>query len=164
MTRPTFTVAGASMGESSVPLPGGLQFSARRNHESPPVVAQLGWRYHHIGIPTTKVHADETHLEQFGLFVSGFSASPYGIEWMRFEQDSPLPELIRTVPHVAFEVEDLDAALEGQHVIYPPGSPSEGVRSAMIVHNGAPVELIWFRKPMPSPGEAEVPLGSPAGA
>jgi len=31
-------------------------------------------------------------------------------------------------------------------VIWPPGSPSEGVRAAMIVHDGAPVELIWFRK------------------
>lgn len=56
------------------------------------------------------------------------------------------PELIKTVPHVAFEVDDLEAALEGQEVIYPPGSPSEGVRAAMIVDNGALVELIWFRK------------------
>jgi hypothetical protein len=146
---------------SSVPLPFGLPFTARRDHEAPPVIAQLGWRYHHIGIPTTKVHANETHLEQFGLFVSGFRASPYGIEWMRFEQDSPIPDLIRTVPHVAFEVEDLDAALEGQHVIYPPGSPSEGVRSALIVHNGAPVELIWFRKPAPSTHEEAEPPRSP---
>jgi len=47
---------------------------------------------------------------------------------------------------VAFEVDDLDAALDGQEVIHPPGSPSEGVRAAMILVNGAPVELIWFRK------------------
>jgi hypothetical protein len=44
------------------------------------------------------------------------------------------------------EVGDLEAALEGQKVICPPGSPSEGVRAAMIVDNGALVELIWFRK------------------
>jgi len=149
--------------ESSEPLPRGLHVATRRGHESPPVVEQLGWRFHHIGIPTTKVQADEVHLEPFGLFVSGFSSSPYGIEWMRFEPDSPLHELIRTVPHVAFEVDDLDAALEGQHVIHPPGSPFEGVRSAMIVHNGAPVELIWFRKTSPPPHEANVPPRSPWG-
>lgn len=148
------TIPEESVVEASLPLPCGLQFTVRRDHEAPPVVEQLGWRYHHIGIPTTKVQAEETHLEQFGLFVSGFGSSPYGIEWMRFEQDSPIHELIRTVPHVAFEVEDLDAALEGQHVIYPPGSPSEGVRSAMILHNGAPVELIWFRKPASPTREA----------
>jgi len=68
------------------------------------------------------------------------------VEWMRFEKHSPLHELIKTVPHIAFEVDDLEAALQGQDVICPPASPSEGVRAAMIVHNGAPIELIWFRK------------------
>jgi hypothetical protein len=80
------------------------------------------------------------------MYVSGFSSSPYGIEWMRFESDSPLPEIIRTVPHIAFEVDDLEAALQNQEVIFPPGSPSQGVRAAMIIHNGAPVELSTFVK------------------
>jgi hypothetical protein len=65
---------------------------------------------------------------------------------MRFEDSSPLHPLIKSVPHVAFEVDDLEAALIGQEVISPPGSPSDGVRAAMIVVDGAPVELIWFRK------------------
>jgi hypothetical protein len=133
------------------PIPGGLHSVYRLDPEPPPVTEVLGWRYHHVGIPTILVHDGETYLEQHGLHTSGFSTSPFGIEWMRFEDDSRLHELIRTVAHVAFEVDDLDAALDGQLVITPPGSPSEGVRSAMIVHNGAPVELIWFRKPE-SPG------------
>jgi len=116
----------------------------RQDHEPPPVVAQLGWRFHHVGVPTTVPRAGETYLPAFKLYVSGFGSSPFGIEWMRFEPDSPLPEAIRTQPHVAFEVDDLDAALQGREVLYPPGSPSEGVRSAMIVHDGALVELIAF--------------------
>lgn len=119
----------------------------RLDHEPPPVCSRLGWRYHHVGIPTSVVRPGETHLAEYGLHVCGFDRSPYGIEWMRFDADCPLHPLIRTVPHVAFEVDDLEAALEGQEVIHPPGSPSEGVRAAMIVHDGAPVELIWFRKP-----------------
>ena len=118
----------------------------RLDHEPPPAIAKLGWRYHHLGIPTDVARPGETYLEQFGLYVSGFSSSPYGVEWMRFEKHSPLHELIKTVPHIAFEVDDLEAALQDQEVICPPGSPSEGVRAAMIVHNGAPIELIWFRK------------------
>ena len=62
------------------------------------------------------------------------------------ETDCPLHPLIKSVPHVAFEVDDLEAALEGQEIIHPPGSPSEGVRAAMIVVDGAPIELIWFSK------------------
>ena len=132
--------AGAS---PTVPSPS----KRRRSHEPPSVVAKLGWRYHHIGIPTDVRRAGETHLEKYGLHVTGFPTSPYGIEWMRFDEDSPVHPLIKTLPHVAFEVDDLNAALEGQEVIGPPGAPSEGVRSAMIVVDGAPVELIWFRKP-----------------
>src|SRR5262249_50551995 len=118
----------------------------RLGHEPPPLTAKLGWRYHHIGIPTSEPRPNETHLESFGLHVSGFSSSPFGIEWMRYSESSPLHPAIKTLPHVAFEVDDLDAALEGQEVISPPSSPSEGVRAAMILVEGAPVELIWLRR------------------
>ena len=50
------------------------------------------------------------------------------------------------MPHLAFEVDDLDAALEGKEILTPPNSPSEGLRVAMILHNGAPVELMQFSK------------------
>jgi len=118
----------------------------RGGHEPPPVVSKLGWRYHHVGIPTGSPRPDEKHLEAFGVHVSGFSTSPFDIEWMRYSDDSPLHPAIKTLPHVAFEVDDLEAALEGQDVIYPPGSPSDGVRAAMILVDGAPVELIWFSR------------------
>jgi hypothetical protein len=74
--------------------------------------------------------------------VAGFENSPYGVEWMRFESDSPIPELVQTVAHVAFQVDDLEEELEGQEVLIAPNSPSPGVRVAFIVHNGAPVEFL----------------------
>jgi hypothetical protein len=52
------------------------------------------------------------------------------------------PDLIKTVAHVAFEVDDLEQALRGQEVIIPPNSPSAGVRVAFIKVAGAPVELL----------------------
>jgi hypothetical protein len=118
----------------------------RKDHEPPAVIAKYGWRFHHIGIPTDKPRPSEQYLENLKMYVSGFETSPYGIEWMRFEQDSPISELVRTVPHVAFEVDDLDAALKGKQLIGDVSSPSEGVRVAMIVDNGAPVELLEFLK------------------
>ncbi len=118
----------------------------RLDHEPPPVIAELGWRYHHLGIPTDVPKPGERYIEHLKIHVVGFDTSPYGIEWMRFDPDCPISELVRTVPHIAFEVDDLDSALEGKEILSLPGSPSEGVRAAMIVHNGAPVELIEFRK------------------
>src|SRR5664279_2996319 len=81
-------------------------------HEPPPAVTRNGWRYHHLGIPTDIPHPGEEYLEHLKVHVSGFETSPYGIEWMRFDPDCPIAGLIRTVPHIAFEVDDLDAAIQ----------------------------------------------------
>jgi len=116
----------------------------RKDHEPPVAVAKLGWRYHHIGIPTDVPRPGEVHLAHLRMYVSGFDTSPYGIEWMRFEPDCPVSELVRKVPHIAFEVDDLDAALQGKTLLGEVCSPSEGVRVAMIVDDGAPIELLEF--------------------
>jgi hypothetical protein len=120
----------------------------RPDYELPESIEQWGWKYHHLGIPTNTIMPDEKYLPQFKLYVSGFSTSPFGIEWMRYEKDSPINKLIQTVPHIAFEVEDLDRELANRdlNVITPPNPPSEGVRVAMIEHNGAPIELIEFKR------------------
>ena len=65
---------------------------------------------------------------------------------MRFDADCPISDIVKTTPHIAFEVDDLDKELKGKEILSQPGSPSEGVRAAMIVHNGALIELIEFRK------------------
>lgn len=121
--------------------------SFRRDHEPPFVITELGWRYHHLGIPTKDKLPGERYLPHLKFYVSGFSTSPFGIEWMRFDDDCPISELVKTVPHIAFEVDDLDKELKENdfEIICEPGVPSDGVRAAMINHNGAPVELIEFR-------------------
>ena len=103
-------------------------------------------RYHHIGIPTTDRREGERLIEGYATYVSGYETSAYGIEWMRFESEASVPDLVRTVPHVAFEVDDLAAEIEGKEIIIPPNSPSDGVRVAFIVENGAPIEFLEFRK------------------
>lgn len=98
--------------------------------------------FHHIGIPTTKQHDGETHLEDAKLFVTDPTASENNIEWLRFEEGSPLPEVLQTTAHVAYVVEDLDAALEGKPILLDPFEPMEGVRVAFILEDEAPVEFM----------------------
>ena len=123
-------------------------YPSRSDSELPLCIEEWGWKYHHLGIPTQQVMPDEKYLPQFKFYVSGFSTSPYGIEWMRFESDSPMDKLIQTVPHLAFEVNDLDFELEkrGFNIITAANPPSDGLRVAMIEHNGAPIELMQFEK------------------
>lgn len=108
---------------------------------------QKGLKYHHIGIPTHEVRDGECYLEKFRMYASGYENSPYGVEWLRFQPGSPLPELVKTVPHVAFEVEDLLAAIAGKEILIEPNRPSDGVTVAFIVDNGAPIEFLQFDRP-----------------
>ncbi len=122
-------------------------YKIRLDHEPPLAIEEWGWKYHHIGIPTTEKKEGERYISHLKFYVSGFSTSPFGIEWMRFEEDSPIHPLVQNIPHIAFEVENLDDELTGHqfNVIPPPNPPSEGVRVAMIEHNGTPIELIEFK-------------------
>ena len=99
-------------------------------------------KFHHLGIPTKNKLRDEEHLKDLKVYVSGFGRSPYGVEWNRFEDDAPYPDLVKTVPHVAFEVDDLEEELKGKNVIIKPNSPSLGVVVAFIEDNGAPIEFL----------------------
>jgi hypothetical protein len=118
----------------------------RKDHEPPFAISNKGMRYHHIGIPTNEPKPNEKYLKENKMYVSGFNTSEYGIEWMRFEKDSPVSEIIKRIPHIAFEVDDLDSAIEGKELIGEICFPSKGVRVAMIIENGVPVEFLEIDK------------------
>jgi hypothetical protein len=66
----------------------------RQDNELPKAVEQWGWKYHHLGIPTDKVMPNERYLPNLKFYVSGFNTSPFGIEWMRFDKDCPISDII----------------------------------------------------------------------
>jgi hypothetical protein len=99
-------------------------------------------KYNHIGIPTKARFAGEIDVPHLAMTVSDHQNNAFGIQWQRYWEGASYPELVKTVPHVAFEVEDLDTAIVGQTTLIAPNSPSPGVIVAMIEVNGAPVELM----------------------
>ena len=99
-------------------------------------------KYNHIGIPTSERFKGEIDLPHLKMTVSNHENNPFGIQWQRYWKDAPYPDLVKSIPHVAFEVDDLDAALKAQKVIIAPNSPSEGLIVAFIEVNGAPIELM----------------------
>jgi hypothetical protein len=100
--------------------------------------------YHHIGIPTTRPQAGETYLEKYRLYCTDHERNELGIQWMRYEPECTLPEVVKTLPHVAFVVDDLEQALAGHEVLIAPNSPSKGVVVAFVLVDGAPVEFLRF--------------------
>ncbi len=99
-------------------------------------------KFNHIGIPTTKTFDGEIELPHLKMTVSDHRNNPFGIQWQRFHADAPYPEIVKTVPHVAFEVDCLADALRGHTVLIEPNSPIDGVVVAFILVNDAPVELM----------------------
>lgn len=101
-------------------------------------------RYHHYGIPTTEKKADESYVEVggFKFYSTPFTANRWRIQWHRFPEGHGLPHLVTQVPHLAFQVDDLDQEIEGCRVLFGPYSPIEGYRVAMIEEGGVPIELV----------------------
>ncbi|HAO59527.1 MAG TPA: hypothetical protein DCQ89_03970 [Psychrobacter sp.] len=101
-------------------------------------------KFNHIGIPTQERFEGEIDLPHLKMTVSDHENNPYGIQWQRYWDDAPYPDIVKTIPHVAFVVDDLEKELEGKKVIIEPNSPSEGLIVAFVEVNGAPIELMQY--------------------
>jgi hypothetical protein len=102
--------------------------------------------FHHIGIPTPTQQANEIYLADCRLFITDATLHEHRIEWLRFEPGTTMPPLLQKTAHVAFTVDNLDAALAGKKVIVPTFAPMDGLRVAFIDDAGAPVEFLEFAK------------------
>ena len=102
--------------------------------------------FHHIGIPAAKVRPDEIYLAEGKLFITDCNQSEHRIEWLRFEKDSPMPAVLKHTAHVAFTVDNLDAAIQGKKVIVDPWSPMAGLRVAFVQEGDGPVEYLEFQQ------------------
>jgi hypothetical protein len=89
----------------------------------------------------------------FGLLVTPFGKplfsaytsdidGDFRIQYHRFTDDSPLHPLIKTVPHVGIQVDNLEEAVEGYEILLGSYEPISGYRVAIINDGGVPVELI----------------------
>ena len=101
-------------------------------------------KYHHLGIPTQTPQDGEIYLPDYDIHCTDHESNPFGIQWMRYGEKCTLPRIVQEVAHVAFQVDNLNEALEGKEVIIQPNSPSAGVTVAFILEDGAPVELLEF--------------------
>jgi hypothetical protein len=101
-------------------------------------------KYNHYGIPTTEVKENESYVEigSFKFYSTPFEANEYHIQWQRYPKGHGLPEILTKVPHIAFQVDDLDKEIEGKKVILGPYFPLEGYRVAIIEEQGVPIEFI----------------------
>lgn len=105
-------------------------------------------RFDHIGLLTTERKPGESWVEATRVWVTSPRASAANVEWLRFEPDSPVTGPLRTEPHVAYRVDDVRAAIEGQSVLAEPFDVGDGFLTVAFVEvEGAVVELMQYANP-----------------
>ena len=121
----------------------------------------LELRFDHIGIPVELPQETEFWVPQSECWVTNPRTHPQRIEYLRFKSKPDLevgsPQWkLWNMPHIAYRVEDLDAALAGEEVIYGPFEPGDFATVAFILKQDVVIEYLqysdtehWFDQPTP---------------
>ena len=105
-------------------------------------------RFDHVGLITDKRQPGESWVEATHVWVTSPRAHPYNVEWLRFEEDSPVTGPLRTQPHVAYRVTDVHDAVEGHTVLAEPFDVGDGFLTVAFVEvDGAVVEFMQYANP-----------------
>ena len=104
--------------------------------------------FDHIGLVTEERRAAESWVEPTRVWVTNPRDHPFNVEWLRFEPDSPVTGPLRTEPHVAYRVRDVDAAIRGHEMLAEPFEVRPNfLRAAFVLVGGAVVELMEYANP-----------------
>ena len=68
--------------------------------------------YMHIGIPVTNKKPGMSYVESLKLWMSNPDDYEYKIEYLKFEEGTPFPEIMHRAPHVAYKVDDIEIHLK----------------------------------------------------
>lgn len=105
-------------------------------------------RFDHVGLITDEQKPNESWVEATRVWVTSPRAHACNIEWLRFEPDSPVTGPLRTEPHVAYRVADVDKAVKGHAVLAEPFDVGNGfVTVAFVDIDGAVVEFMQYANP-----------------
>ena len=75
-------------------------------------------KYMHTGMIVGEKMPNMMYVEPLKVWITDASLDKYAIEFLYFEPDSPMAAAIQEQPHVAYQVEDIDAALEGKAILW----------------------------------------------
>jgi len=100
------------------------------------------YRFDHVAVPTKTPQANETYFEAMKLFCTDPGKTEYNVEYLRPEEGCTFFPVLLENPHVAYHVDCLETAMEGEEVVVPPFDPWPGRTIAFIRVNGFIFELI----------------------
>jgi catechol 2,3-dioxygenase-like lactoylglutathione lyase family enzyme len=103
-------------------------------------------QFDHVGIVTTEKKAGEIFIEPTRVWITQFQEHPYRVEWLRYEPDSPVTGPVREMPHVAYRVDDIEAASKGMKVLLQPFDVGFAVVAFYQSDDGAVIEFMKYKE------------------
>jgi hypothetical protein len=98
--------------------------------------------YMHVGIPVTNKKEGMTYAEGLKIWMSKPEDYDYKIEYLKFEEGTPFPEIMHKNPHIAYKVDDMAKYLkDADRVIVEPMTIGPGTRIAFIIKDDTIFEL-----------------------
>ena len=102
-------------------------------------------QFDHIGIITDQSKDDETFVPATRVWITDFQKHPFRVEWIRYEADSPVTGPVREMPHVAYRVDDIQAAGRGMKVLLKPFDAGPRFAGFYQTADGAVVEFVKYK-------------------
>jgi hypothetical protein len=102
--------------------------------------------FDHVGITAYEPMPGEDWVEQSRCWVTNPRNHPEHIEFLRYEPDSPVPELLKTNPHIAFRVDDIEPHIKGQEILIPPFVVGGFVQAVFIRKHNTIFEYMRYLK------------------
>lgn len=110
-------------------------------------------QFDHLGIPTSEKQSGEIFVAATRVWVTDFQRHPYGVEWLRYEADSPVSGPIRTGAHVAFRVDDVAAAGRGMRTLLEPFDAGPAFVGFYQSEEGAVIEFMQYERSPDAPDQ-----------
>jgi hypothetical protein len=102
-------------------------------------------QFDHVGITTSEEKPGESYVPATRVWRTSAQEHPFRIEWLRFEADSPVPQDVREMPHVAYRVDDIEASAKGMEVLLEPFDVGPRIVGFYRTADGAVVEFVKYK-------------------
>jgi len=100
-------------------------------------------KFHHIGLVTQAPKPGEMYFDSLKVWGTSPDDDPNRVEWVRFAPDSPLADTpVAKMPHISWQVDDLDGEIQGKQVVVGPLRVGESIRIAYFFQDGALIEYL----------------------
>lgn len=100
--------------------------------------------YMHTGVPLPEKIEGMMFVEPLKVWVTDAATHPYAVEFLYFEPESKMAASIQNDVHVAYKVDDIQAAIAGKAVLWDPTDLGDLI-IAFVYDNDMVVELAQIK-------------------